>query len=362
MGIYIYGAGSIGRRLLDKATNYDVRVDGFIDSYKKDVAYGYPIVDISDISKGSTVNISVLNTNSILDILRRLRDASIEKIYWFHDYDNKDFGNGLDEFLKNECLNMCGWGEMIMPHIELHISDKCNLNCRGCTHFSPLFDEVGAVLEDKIADIRSLKEIFDEIFRIDILGGEPLLNPQLDEYVVELRKELPKAFIQIYTNGLLIPQLSEDVLMKIKENNVSISISEYLPTHKMIDKITDKLNQYGIHYRIAAFDIKQKFNTPISTNPNSKYPKLCISDGCITVDKGRICKCPTLMYIEKFNEYFNENLPTEGIYNIKDYKDGNKLLEDMEKVVPLCKHCIHKDMDWSVCDREKKFEDFAVRE
>ena len=52
-------------------------------------------------------------------------------------------------FLGKECLNLSGWGDVVMPHIELHISDKCNLNCKGCTHFSPLFEDVGAVLEKK---------------------------------------------------------------------------------------------------------------------------------------------------------------------------------------------------------------------
>lgn len=51
-----------------------------------------------------------------------------------------------------------------MPHIELHISDKCNLNCRGCTHFSPLYNEIGAVFEEKIDDIKKIKRLFDEVF------------------------------------------------------------------------------------------------------------------------------------------------------------------------------------------------------
>ena len=48
-----------------------------------------------------------------------------------------------------------------------------------------------------MADIRQLKKMFSDIFRIDILGGEPLLNPQLKEYVVELRS---RASEYIYSN------------------------------------------------------------------------------------------------------------------------------------------------------------------
>ena len=86
------------------------------------------------------------------------------------------------------------------------------------------------------------------------------------------------------------------------------------------------------------------------------------SDGCITISDGKIARCPTLMYISKFNVYFGQDLPTEGIYSIEEYTDGATLLEDMKKEVPLCRHCIKCDMDWSVCDKEIKIEDFAVYE
>lgn len=362
MKTYIYGAGTIGKHVVVKMKEYGEELEGFIDSYKLGSYMGYPIVSLDDIEKDSNIIISVLNTNSILDIYNKLRQAGLSNIFWFYDtiQNNDEANNGT--FFEKECLDLSDWGDMIMPHVELHISDKCNLNCKGCTHFSPLFDEVGAVLSQKLDDVKKLKKLFSDIFRIDILGGEPLLNPELKDYVVELRKELPKTFIQIYTNGLLIPKLSADVLKTIHDYNIGISISEYYPTHQMIGKITECLDYYHIRYRIAEYDGKKLFNTPISISSKSKYPQKCISDGCITISDGLISRCPTLMYINKFNEYFNQNLPTEGIYRICDYKDGKELLADMDKVVPLCKHCIECDMEWSVCGKEKKIEDFAVNE
>lgn len=215
MKTYIYGAGNIALHIIAKMEKYKEEITGFIDSYKTGEYEGYPIILLEDVEKDSNVVISVLNTNSILEIYQKLRLAGVSNIYWFYDTIQNDANNDNLGFLQKECLNLSGWGDVIMPHIELHISDKCNLNCRGCTHFSPLFDDVGAVLENKMADIKQLKKIFSDILRIDVLGGEPLLNPQLKEYIVELRRELPKTFIQIYTNGLLIPRLDKDVLQAI---------------------------------------------------------------------------------------------------------------------------------------------------
>ncbi len=361
MGNYIFGAGKIGAKIKKTMLEYNETLDGYIDSYKNGEYEGEKIVDISLVDQESNVIISVLNTNSIIEIYHSLRNAGIKKIYWYFDAYKKG-SKGENDFFKEQCLNLSGWGELIMPHVELHISDKCNLNCKGCSHFSPLYSDLNASFDKKMNDVRSLKKLFDNIFRIDILGGEPLLNPELKQYVEALRTELPETFIQIYTNGLLVPKLKDDVLKAIYENNICISISEYRPTHNMIENIKHRLDGYNIRYHIAAYDEKQKFNIPISTSDNSKYPRLCISDGCITVSDGKISRCPTLMYIERFNEYFHQNLPTEGIYMINEYSDGYRLLEDMKKEVPLCNHCIKCDIDWSVCENEKRIEDFAIDE
>ena len=288
MSNYIYGAGKVGAKMVTRFKEYGEQLDGFVDSFKIGEYVGMPIVKLEDVHEDDSVVISVLNTNSVLEIYHILKAHDIKHIYWYYDaLQNFDEKRRIN-FFEEQCLDLSGWGELVMPHIELHISDKCNLNCKGCSHFSPLFDEINAVFENKMKDIKDIKALFDNIFRIDILGGEPLLNPELKKYVTSLREELPETFIQIYTNGILIPTLDDDVLEAIYQANVGISISEYLPTHRIINKITDKLDQFHIRYHIAEYDSKQLFNTPISINQNSKYSQMCISDGCITVADGKI--------------------------------------------------------------------------
>jgi hypothetical protein len=83
----------------------------------------------------------------------------------------------------------------------------------------------------------------------------------------------------------------------------------------------------------------------------------------VTIADGKIGRCPTLMYIEKFNEVFHQNLPLDGIYKLSEYEGkGDVLLSELEKEVPLCKHCINNEMTWAVCGKEIRFEDFATEE
>ena len=72
---------------------------------------------------------------------------------------------------------------------------------------------------------------------LSLLGGEPFESSDICKYIVETRRILPNTMIQIVTNGLLIPTLSKDILDAIRENDIVVSISEYKPTHKIIDRI-----------------------------------------------------------------------------------------------------------------------------
>ncbi len=69
MNYYVYGAGKIGKKLKSRAAEYNIPISGFIDSYKTTSTPEYNIVDLSVIDPTiDAVIISVLNTNSILDI------------------------------------------------------------------------------------------------------------------------------------------------------------------------------------------------------------------------------------------------------------------------------------------------------
>lgn len=362
MDYVIYGACDIGRRAEESLkNNYGIEILGYMDTYKKGVFHQHQILDMDEVDREVYVIVTVLNPHNTVVICRLLKKKGFRNLYWFYDMNQKI--PERKNFLLEECFKMASVEEGLLVHGEFHISDKCNLNCRGCTYFSPLFDSIGMDYESRINDLREIKRIFSSVFRLDILGGEPLLNDELDRYVVTIRKMFPDSFIQIYTNGLLIPNLPDAVLQIIHDANVAFSISEYLPTHKMIDKIKARLNEFGIRYKIAEYEKKQVFNRPISTNSHSKYEQLCISDGCVTIADGKIARCPTLMYVGKFNEVFHKNLPTEGIIKLSEWQGTTEeLLYNLEQEVPLCKHCVKNDMEWSVCGKEKKFEDFATED
>lgn len=91
------------------------------------------------------------------------------------------------------------------------------------------------------------------------------------------------------------------------------------------------MKKYRVSYIIRPYDSKQKFNIPLSLSDKSKYPPKCISNGCVNVWNGKIARCPTLMYVEKFNEVFHTDLPTEGIMQMRDCPGWSKTVRAIAK-------------------------------
>lgn len=130
----------------------------------------------------------------------------------------------------------------------------------------------------------------------------------------------------------------------------------------MINSIIECLDGNNVQYEIRKYERKQKFYKPLSLSQNSKYPKCCLSSTCVNIWNGKIARCPALMYINKFNEVFGTSLPNAGIIDLDSDICGKELLEALTKDVPLCKHCVSNLVDWSICGKTPKLEDFATND
>ena len=152
----------------------------------------------------------------------------------------------VPEFYENlQKENLCRWNEYtFLRYFEYHVADHCNLNCKGCVHFSPLMDgEVFADFNVVKSDLVQLKKLVKYVKVIHILGGEPLLNKELPEYLRLTREVYPYTNIAIVSNGLLICQMSREVIESIKKYHVFDNISLYKPMFGNMNKIIDYLQE-----------------------------------------------------------------------------------------------------------------------
>jgi len=120
--------------------------------------------------------------------------------------------------------------------ICFEITNNCNKNCSNCSRMYSRIDKRiwNMSIDDYKYVISCITEKDRKNFRkIIITGGEPILHPQFKIFINLMRKDFPKAELNIQTNGRLI-QRYLNVLYNIK--NFKLSVSYYPGWNENIKK------------------------------------------------------------------------------------------------------------------------------
>lgn len=107
-------------------------------------------------------------------------------------------------------------------HVQLEITDICNLRCMHCYHFDTKKKQQSKDLEDeKITEI--VNKIIDAgVYSLVITGGEPLARPELLLKIVGLAKQAGM-FVSINSNLLLLNSCVLNELKKLKLDSFLVS-------------------------------------------------------------------------------------------------------------------------------------------
>ena len=237
-----------------------------------------------------------------------------------------------------------------LPQLEFHAADNCNLNCRGCSHFSGLVTKPTFPSLTKFEkDLNRLHELIDDIDRLYILGGEPLLNPEVNEYVKLCRKIYPHSKLKLVTNGILLPKMSDEFFQTIRTNNASIEVSSYPPMHSKIPQLEKFLNEKQVDFIVRKY--AEKFSIKHTLAPHNKQSEIffrCSRANCHFLYDGKIAACCFPFMVKYFNEYFNQNWTADGITDLYETDlTAEKIKSRLMTPFELCRHCTdHVMIDW----------------
>lgn len=362
--IYIYGAGGNGIRLFNRIEEYyetEVNVICFIDQYKIGQIRDTKIVPVDCVyDRKIPVIISVDNRYTISDIYAELKANGFEKIYFYLNRNSPRYGK--DSFFDYEVVIIESDVCSIIPHIETHAVDYCNLNCKACIHFSPLYNKNDFEAEVIYSDIQELYLFSKGVLSLYIMGGEPLLRPDLSTVISEARKMFPNTDIQVLTNGLLISESLVELWKSMRDNNITLTISEYKPMLRKRKRIKEILENNEVAYIYRMYDTKKKFVKTISESRNPSFEKTCICMGCVNLYKGKVSRCPAVMYIDRLNEVFSTSFPVEGVYELSSFKSVKEFNNVMQQDIPLCEYCVKYEIEWDQCEWPREKADFMVVE
>lgn len=240
----------------------------------------------------------------------------------------------------------------MIEYIEHHIVDHCNLNCASCTHFSPLADPWFETIEQFEKDFSELARRTN-VRKIRILGGEPLLHPQVGQFLTLTRELFPESEIQLVTNGVLLAQRKEELMPICNSSHIIVFVTDYklgFNLQEVLDGfwkviVDPRLEMYNPSLDLTgAQDIDKVFY-------DCEYYKF----KCYYYQNGRFYLCSICANIHYFNKFFNKQIGTEEELEQMSISIYDHSIDEIKNFlshpIAMCRYC-------NIDKRFKSFHDF----
>lgn len=228
-----------------------------------------------------------------------------------------------------------------LMHVEYHVVDHCNLNCKGCSHFSNVSPESFRKVEDFEREIACLASKVD-LHELLILGGEPLLHSDLTSFLSVARKYYSKSRINLCTNGLLLSKMNDGFWDSMRENKIGIKLTIYPPVKKKSGDLIKLIRQQRV--KLAHVFVADYFNVSRNRNGDSDPVEVhthCPRRICHHLRDGRLYTCPDACYMDYFNSYFHQEIPKDPGIDIHE-NSGKDLERYVTTYKDMCRYCTAK--------------------
>lgn len=231
---------------------------------------------------------------------------------------------------------------------DLEVTEHCNLNCKGCGSLAPLAEEEYLDINVCEHDLKKMSIISGGVVHhISILGGEPLLHPQIIEIMAMTRKYFPRGVIYLVTNGILVDKMPEEFWKTLKDSRITLAPTRY-PINVDYDAIAAKAKERGIafkffgnqteansHWAHMALDIEglqyEQHNFMRCINANI----------CAILSNGKFWSCVRPYKIRHFNKKFGTDLyiDSEDYLVVDEIKSLDEVMSFLARPLPFCRFC-----------------------
>ena len=246
---------------------------------------------------------------------------------------------------------------------EIHLVEHCNLNCAGCDNFSSIAEPEFVSVEDFKKDFERMGELFDhKCEKIFLIGGEPLLHPEFNEFVKIARENFTSGEIDVFTNGILLARQPDEFWKNLHDNKTGLNVTCY-PININREEIQNKADKFKVYINWIRDGVEKNFNfavRPLRLKGDGNYKtnfEICYrSNTCITLNHGKLYTCTMIPNVRHFNKFFKQNIAvTEKDYiDIYEAPDGEYILKKLIEPVPICAYCDmnFKNIKWHVSERK----------
>jgi len=252
-----------------------------------------------------------------------------------------------------------------LSYFILNIVDHCNLRCKGCDHFASIAEERFVSLEHIKRDLARMSILLNgNVKRIGVMGGEPLLHPELKQILISARVYFPDTLIQLVTNGLLLLRQDEEFWQICRENNITLVNTRY-PINLDYEKIKKTaevhhvlFEHYGFTGKISKYSHKVALDIEGKQDPYKSFTHCSHANRFPLLMEGKLYSCPITANIRHFNKKFGTHmeLADKDILDIYQVNKASKLLNFLCSPKPFCRYCnvVHRSygLPWNVPDKK----------
>lgn len=256
----------------------------------------------------------------------------------------------------------------VLPFVEIMVTQACNLSCHGCTNYSDIAHKGYLTWDQGRQEIEPWLERVT-IPDFGILGGEPLMNPDIRSWIQGLREIMPDSQIRFTTNGLLLAQNFDIVDLLHDIGNVVFKIAVHEHNQELentIQKVLDKFdwqevvefgvtrlktsNNFRYHIRRPDMFYKTFKGTYHNMQPHNSNPAeafaICCQQTCPLLYNGKLYKCSTNgLLADTLSKFNNPNFEEWGPYLLDglsstcDDKQLDHFLRNFGNPHAVCRSC-----------------------
>lgn len=245
--LVIYGFGKVAHDNMDFfRQNFNILY--IIDSNKDKCGVKYKEIDVKHVN-------DVLDdlTNHKIVVMTANRNATLvgsdlEKIGLQKGKNYCSMEQFLTEWFWNYRKKVC------LMEVHSTITTRCTLRCKHCNMFMPYYKEqIDYVAEDILHDLELLFRHVDYVVSYKLLGGEPLINNELANMIMQISEKYGDKIgnIGIITNGTILP--NEELINISKKYDVKFDFSDYtdaIDYKKKFDEAVKRVSDAGIRYEV----------------------------------------------------------------------------------------------------------------
>jgi len=239
-------------------------------------------------------------------------------------------------------------GRPVLDYLEFHLADHCNMNCAGCSHYSPCAEPRLASLESVRRDFARLREIFRSIRKVRLMGGEPLLHPDAVAFFAVVRAAFPKCRITLATNGLLLARQPASFWEACRREGVGVDVTLYPPMAAKEGAIRALCAEHGVPLRVTPNGAFLAKIDPAGRQPMRVAFRACRRGVfCPFLRDGRIYPCAESCLAAAYNRMAGTKIPAARGLALADHT-GREILEYLMCPVFACAHCSprHRVFAW----------------